>query len=375
MHRLTFIICLLLSNMLVGLSGHGVLAHEPNVTFGTLKIETDRTVTGRFVIKGSDLERAAEIEVTHEGKIIDPERVNAGSGKIVAYLATRLKITNPEGLQCRFLDGQAMPEDDAVSIRGRWDCTGVNGDLTYTNNLLIDVESSARQLFRTGNDAAAPTVILDSTKRTVNLSGPPQSFLDVIWRFVIAGVQHIFIGFDHIAFLIALLLWARHTWPVVKVVTAFTVAHSITLTLAVLDVVTIPNNIAEALIAATIVYVAIENFYRRDIEQRWKITFLMGLVHGFGFASVLRRFGLPDDSVATALASFNVGVEIGQIVIVAICLPVLLSIDRIMAIREGLGSHRGPGGHPRRPAIVVHAASGIILILGLYWLAERTFLG
>lgn len=366
MNRLILILCILLT----GIFGRTADAHEQNITFGTLKIEASetasaRTISGRFVIKASDLERAAGIEVTYEGKIIDPERINAESDKIAAYVAAQLRIANTDGMPCKFLGGWAIPEDDAVSISGGWDCSGVPGELFYTNNLLVDVDDRARQLFRTGNNAAAPTIVLDSAQRTISLSGPPQSFLQVAIRYVIAGIEHIFIGFDHIAFLIALLLWARRLWPVVKVVTAFTVAHSITLSLAVLDIVAIPNAVAEALIAATIIYVAVENFFRRDIERRWKITFLLGLVHGFGFASVLRRFGLPDDSVITALATFNIGVEIGQVVIIAICLPVLLSIDRIMATR---------GGRTRRPESVVYAMSGIILVLGVYWLAERTIL-
>ena len=149
--------------------------------------------------------------------------------------------------------------------------------------------------------------MLNAKHDTVALTdAPPASLLSVFGRYVGSGVEHIFIGYDHIAFLIALLLWARKLWPVVKVVTAFTVAHSITLALAVLDVVTLPSSLVEPMIAASIVWVAAENFFSKRIAGRWKVTFLLGLVHGFGFAGVLREFGLPSDALGLALAGFNI---------------------------------------------------------------------
>ena len=117
----------------------------------------------------------------------------------------------------------------------------------------------------------------------------------------------------------------------IKIVTAFTIAHSITLSLAALDIIVIPGAIVEPAIAASIVFVAMENFFSRDIDRRWRITFAFGLVHGFGFASALREVGLPTNAVATALAAFNIGVEIGQVAIVSIVVPALIALDRLMA--------------------------------------------
>jgi hypothetical protein len=148
------------------------------------------------------------------------------------------------------------------------------------------------------------------------------------------------------------------------VATAFTVAHTITLSLAVLDVFSLPSRWVEALIAASIVYVAAENFFVRSIDRRWMLTFVFGLVHGFGFAGALQAFGLPSRAVAPALAAFNVGVEIGQIAILAIAVPAMLWL-------EGPAARRAGGTHPRKKRLV-YAASSVLLILGLYWLARRT---
>ncbi|MBM3522923.1 MAG: HupE/UreJ family protein, partial [Alphaproteobacteria bacterium] len=142
----------------------------------------------------------------------------------------------------------------------------------------------------------------------------------IAWRYFELGVEHIFLGFDHVAFLVAVLLWARRLGALVMIVTAFTVAHSITLTLAALEVVRIPAWIIEPAIAASIIWVAAENFLSRDVERRWRWTGALGLVHGFGFAGVLAQAGLPRESLVPALAAFNIGVEVGQLVIVAVLL-------------------------------------------------------
>ncbi len=150
--------------------------------------------------------------------------------------------------------------------------------------------------------------------------------------------------------------------PVIKIVTAFTIAHSITLSLATLNVVVIPGTIVEPAIAASIVYVAMENFFTRNIDSRWRVTFAFGLIHGFGFAGALREIGLPTNAVVTALAAFNIGVEIGQVAIVAIVVPALIALDRLMAVDRT---------KPARAATLVYALSALITVLGSYWFLTR----
>ncbi len=146
---------------------------------------------------------------------------------------------------------------------------------------------------------------------------------------------------------------------------AFTLSHSITLSLAALDLVNLPGGLIEPLIAASVVAVAVENFFNRRIERRWRVAFFLGFIHGFGFAGALRDIGLPQDALLIALAFFNIGVEIGQVAIVAIFVPLLLVIDRLTA--------RAPTAPARRPALV-YAVSALIAGLGGYWFLERTLL-
>ena len=169
------------------------------------------------------------------------------------------------------------------------------------------------------------------------------------------GIVHIFIGADHVAFLVGLLLTGGSVLTIVKIVTAFTAAHSVTLSLAALDVVALPPTVVEAGIALSIVYVAAANLVAQRREGRWVVSFLFGLVHGFGFAGVLKELALPSSAMVASLVSFNVGVELAQVAIVLLVLPLLYALTRT-----------------RLHAPLTRAASLVILTLGLVWLYQRT---
>jgi hypothetical protein len=177
-----------------------------------------------------------------------------------------------------------------------------------------------------------------------------------IGKFVKLGVEHIFLGYDHIMFLLALIVIGGRLRSLIKIVTAFTVAHSITLILAALQIVTLPPRVIESGIALSIAYVAAENFVVDQANHRWILTFMFGLVHGFGFANVLRDLGLPTRGLIPSLLAFNVGVEIGQICIVGVLFPVTLWIAQQTF---------------RRKAVFV--LSSVILFFGAAWFVERTF--
>src|SRR5437879_7924783 len=144
--------------------------------------------------------------------------------------------------------------------------------------------------------------------------------------FLVMGVRHIWTGYDHLLFLFGLLIVTRNFSSSIKVITCFTIAHSITLAVATLSLVQISSRVVEPLIAASIVYVGVENLFRgADPKGRWLLTFAFGLIHGFGFASVLRELGVGANGsgITVPLVSFNLGVELGQIVIAGIALPVI----------------------------------------------------
>jgi len=181
--------------------------------------------------------------------------------------------------------------------------------------------------------------------------------LAVLRTFVPAGIHHIAIGPDHILFVLGLLLLGGGVARLLKIVSAFTVAHSITLTLAALGLVHVPSRVVEPLIALSIVFVAFETLRHAAHDRRATLAFGFGLVHGFGFASVLADLGLPRGALALALAGFNIGVEIGQLSIVLLVVPL------IYLLREQ---------RFYRPA-VLHGGSALIAAIASVWLCSRAF--
>jgi len=179
-------------------------------------------------------------------------------------------------------------------------------------------------------------------------------------EFLALGLEHIGRGYDHIVFLLGLLLAGGCFRSTLKIITSFTAAHSITLALATLGLVTLPPRVVEPLIAASIVYVGLENIFRRDLERRWMLTFAFGLAHGFGFASALRDLGIGSGGagVALPLVSFNLGVELGQIAIALLVLPLVWQLRR----------------HPSFVARWVPACSVLVAAAGGFWLIERVLL-
>lgn len=182
------------------------------------------------------------------------------------------------------------------------------------------------------------------------------------WGFLLLGVEHIWLGYDHLLFLFALLLVCRSFRSIVGIVSCFTVAHSLTLALATFEIVRLPSRLVEAAIAASIVFVGVENLVRRGAEPkgRWALTFAFGLVHGFGFASVLGDLGVGrgGQGIAMPLFSFNLGVELGQIAIAAVVLPILWKLRQQEKFVQ-----RG-----------VPVLSAIIALAGAFWLLQRTVL-
>ncbi|MEP6673022.1 MAG: HupE/UreJ family protein [Chthoniobacter sp.] len=184
---------------------------------------------------------------------------------------------------------------------------------------------------------------------------PRETIPAAVGRFLRLGIEHIFLGYDHICFLLALIVVSR-LGELVKIITSFTVAHSITLILAALKVITLPQRFIECGIALTIIYVAVENLWRANITRRWVLTFFFGLIHGFGFANVLAGLDLPRKATIRCLLSFNVGVEIGQFAIVLLALPLVLLVSKQSYAPQ-----------------VKAAISLAVALFGLGWLIERAF--
>lgn len=184
---------------------------------------------------------------------------------------------------------------------------------------------------------------------------PNLSLVERLFQFLKLGVEHIFTGYDHILFLLALLVVSRFR-QLIAIVTAFTLAHTLTLILAASQIVVLPTRLIETGIAATIVYVAVENLFVGSTSHRWVLTFFFGLVHGFGFANVLTDLGLPTEQKIGCLLSFNLGVELGQIAIVLAMLPVSIVL-----------THWSGG------KLFTRMISVIIALFGAAWFIDRVF--
>jgi hydrogenase/urease accessory protein HupE len=346
---------------LLVLAGMPAYAHNAGVSSSDISVN-GRVVAIEINALGRDYEKAANVRISEAGSgIVNPVALAVMAPAVLSYARSHAEVFS-DGIPCRPDEGKAWPADTHVTVMLVWTCTH-SGALRYRLTLFQDVDPSAQHLVTLKTESGEQEFALDRNMPELSLSGAVPSTFQVARHFLAAGVEHIFLGYDHIAFLIAIILWTRRLWPVVKAVTAFTLAHSITLSLAALDVVRIPSAIVEPAIAASIVYVAVENFTTREAGTRWREAFLFGLLHGFGFASALEELGLPRTKLMTALAAFNAGVEIGQVVIVATAFALLSAIDRWQI--------SGASGPVRNPALV-HTVSFAIVLLGSYWFVSRT---
>ena len=262
----------------------------------------------------------------------------AGAGEIVPPSAASISVTGKVDFSC---PGEISP------LRIRDDLSEVLGKDHHT--LALIVWSGGSQQFAFGADAREATVHLEGK---VGASRGAGSFFPF-------GIEHILTGYDHLLFLLALILRGGGLINLLKIITGFTVAHSITLALAALDVVTLPAAFVEAVIALSIAYVAAENLFpKHAISRRWTVSFVFGLVHGFGFSAVLREIGLPKENLLLSLLNFNLGVEAGQAVVVVLVVPILIRI-------------RQTSWEPK----LVATLSGIVLAVGLILFVERALFG
>lgn len=341
------------------------LAHQTKLSSSRLTIEGG-DIAGEIELNAVDLNVATGATLSGADGNVDAQRLSRQLAVVQDYVEQHVTLLAQGEVACDAAWESALPKNDHVVLTRLWQCPE-DAALEYRVTLFHEIDPVSRHM-----------VSVDGDRKFVGLLGvqSPQMALTAAvpskWRtaarYIVSGIEHIAIGYDHIAFLLAVIVLGRRFWPLFKVVTAFTIAHSITLTVAVLGIATLPSMLVETLIAASIVYVAAENFFVRDIRHRWWLTFAFGLIHGFGFASVLRDYGLPQDALGLALASFNIGVEIGQLLIVAAAVVVWqIGLRSAAALGFAVTEQR-----ERQASLVISAA---VLAAGLFWLAQRLFGG
>lgn len=272
-----------------------------------------------------------------------------------------------------------LTEEDGLLLSGRWDCSSSDSPFAIELALLDDVARGHRHIARVVTATATHDEVLFGDHRKVTIA--PEVEVTVapssasegsdpklrsnadhgtgFWSLFTMGMEHIFTGYDHLVFILGLVLVRARLRSLVAVVTAFTVAHSMSLALAVLGVWAPRPSIVEPAIALSIAYVGVENFFVKDASKRWRITFPFGLIHGFGFAGALRELALLPSAVPSALVSFNLGVEAGQLVVLALLLPIVLFV-RDKAWFEPRG---------------VRLVSGAVALAGGAWFVSRVISG
>jgi hydrogenase/urease accessory protein HupE len=351
-------------------------AHTANISSSRIVPEANGRYRVDVGFLGSDIERMlAENKAALKG--VDLTEPGLLEGLLGKFIQSRVALQNAEGQICPSTilsvgEDPTSPSDSKAVLQ--FDCSGVPGQIFYDPFKLLEAqgprakhlvsigeksdESNLTEGQRAGREPAPGQVMIFPGDAPIDVSKPLLTPWQLAPKFFAAGVEHILTGYDHICFLLAVVLWASRAWPVIKIVTAFTVSHSITLSLAALHVVNLPSSWTEVAIALSIIYVAIENFFSRKVDARWRDTFVFGFIHGFGFASGLIELGVPQRAIVPALASFNIGVEVGQIGVVMVVIPLLVLIDKKFCNGE------------RSPRLV-YACSTVIAGFGLYWLLER----
>lgn len=379
---LTYRLSLLGLGLAAAVTGGTASAHRLGESYIFLSA-TETTLQGRFEVTFADLDKAVPLDTNRDGNVTTAE-FELRAAEAGAYMQERLTLrlgdtsyrpvmTRTEVHQLDWADfawfhfdlPDVSPVPDAIDVRYAF--------------LFDDVEPGHRGLVVIENNTR--TGIENSEINVVALFGPgdgwqtisfiPPPPLEALALFVWHGVWHIWIGLDHILFIVSLLLpsvlvregdgwkpvddFRKSMWYVIKVVTLFTIAHSITLSLSSLGIVRLPPNLVESIIAFSIAIAALNNIVPWYSDKIWLVVFGFGLFHGFGFASVLAPLGLAPSNLVQSLIGFNFGVELGQIAVICVVFPLLFWLRK----------------SPLYQPLILKAGSVVLIIIAMVWFVQR----
>jgi len=361
--RLTRWLVVLITSCFIGLAH----AHDVGLSIATVRLQTNGVQTV-IAFSVRETEQIISLDADHDGHVTTNEFL-AGRDKLATAVAEKSEvrfdeaIAKPDSVRCQLEEGDRVdvimhyvaPSFRALQMKFAAIQQLAPGHRMFFSLINPAGESVADRLLDAKNDSVS--IEIGTPSEPAPAEPPPHTFVD----FLKLGVEHIGTGYDHLLFLFGLLIVTRTFTSALMVITAFTLAHSITLAVATFNVFTLPAKYTEPLIAASIVYVGVENLLRHgDPKGRWMLTFAFGLIHGFGFASVLRDLGAGSNGagVAMPLLSFNLGVELGQITVAAIVLPLIWKLRT-------------------KPIFVrrwVPACSVAVALAGGYWFIQRVWL-
>lgn len=343
-------------------------AHISSSGFLVIRVQ-GQDLDGSIELAIRDVELAVGLDSNHDGKITWGE-LRGGEPELDRYVAQHLLLSN-----CP-LQFEALRVNERVDGNYAWlpfhaHCRSATEQLDLTYTLLQGLDPSHRGLLTFITANGTQTGVVGGARATVSFNIDAPSRWRTFLEYLQAGIEHIWSGIDHLLFLISLLLPAvlarsDSRWEpvpsarpaflnILKVVTAFTLAHSITLTLAALDIVRLPSRLTESVIAASIMVAALNNIFPLVTETRARIAFAFGLLHGFGFASVLADMGLPGGARLLSLLAFNLGIEAGQLAVVLAVMPLAYRLRGRLLYRNA----------------VLPWGSAAIAGLALVWLVQR----
>lgn len=351
-------------------------AHEPTKSYLNLTIESNR-ITGRLDMPLRDLHNVVPLDVDTNGFLM-MGKLSSRLPAIVAYISARLKLSaDGRPLTLCFTNSEpaveSFPDDNYLELPLDAEIASAPKKLEVEYRLFFETNSLHRGLLKLEYNGRTQTAVFSPADPAqtiwIGVSNPGHQFL----VFLHEGIWHIWTGYDHILFLLALLLPSvlqreANGWHgvanfhpafvnVLKIVTAFTLAHSLTLSLAALQIVRLPSRLTESAIAASVMLAALNNIWPVVRDRGWMVAFAFGLIHGFGFANALADLGLQRGALALPLLGFNLGVEIGQLAIVVIFLPPAYGLRRLRFYQNFL----------------LRFGSAVIVIVAGIWFAERAF--
>ncbi|HEY0587109.1 MAG TPA: HupE/UreJ family protein [Pseudoduganella sp.] len=339
-------------------------AHKPSDSYLTLRIsaavEAPNIIDGRWDIALRDLDFAIGLDADGNGQLTWDE-VRSRHADIAAYVMPRLGLA--AGCRLR-VTGQQVDRhtDGAYSVLLLQGACEPGAAFAINYKLFADLDAQHRGMANVTFNGSTRSAVLGGERTQLAAGGDDGGAWRQASDYLRYGIWHIWTGYDHILFLLSLLLpavlatgWRPATADVLRVVTAFTLAHSITLSLAALQVVAPPGRLVESAIAASVAIAALNNIWPLVQGKRWLAAFAFGLLHGFGFAGVLGDLGLPKSAAVLALAAFNTGVELGQLAIVVAFVPLAYAMRGSWFYRQ----------------LMVKGGSAGIALLAMVWLVER----
>jgi len=349
----------------------GASAHKASDSYLVVDVQ-GTAVTAQWDIALRDIDFAIGLDSDGNGEITWGE-LRAHQAPLQAWALSRLELERAGPCALSVVSMQVDSHTDGayavLHLTGL--CPGATGALDLRYRLLFELDNLHRGLLRLTLDGTTHSTVLGPGSGLLRFNAGEVSKGLQFQQYLVEGIWHIWMGFDHILFLLSLLLpavlvYTGNQWrgtprlgvavrEVLWVVTSFTAAHSVTLSLAALGLISLPSRLVESVIALSVVLAAANNVWPVVAHRRWVVAFCFGLIHGFGFASVLAELGLPTDALAVSLVGFNVGVEVGQMAIVAAFLPLAFVLRNTRFYQRG----------------VFVGGSVLTMLVAALWLAER----